>query len=179
MWWEVVKDWITWFFNLTLPVVGLSVGMVCLVAWRIFARSSFGKKQIKEAREKADKMESKAKEIEEKFEKDKEAIKQEADAKIKAIETYYETKLAQGQAKKDELESFIISVCGHIHNEKVSALVEDYKNKVSSYQTIMTDKINEAKAEVMKSYEKRMKELEDTVYGKEEQNNSSTEEALQ
>lgn len=164
MWWEQVKDWITWFFNLTLPVVGISLGVLCLLIYKVFSKTSFGKKQIAKMNEKFNKLATRSDAFIDKVEKEVEYFKKECDAKIKALSEYYENMLAQKQAKEDELESLIIAISENIHNENIKELIEKYKSKMNGYRTIMTDKIESVKAE----YDERLRALEGNLYGKED-----------
>ena len=161
-WFEKVMNWVDWFFNKPLPIVGVSLCIVCIVIFRLFARSSFGKKLYtrveKDFEETKGKVLSKTKEIDIAFKK----YKKESDSKIEALSEYYENMLAQKQAKEDEMENLLVSISECMHNEKVKSLVKEYQEKMSNHTTIMSDKINKIKAE----YEHKLHALEVELYGK-------------
>lgn len=161
-WFEKVMNWIDWFFNKPLPIVGVSLAIVCIVIFRLVARSSFGKKLYtrveKDFKETKENVLSKTDEIDIAFKK----YKKECDSKMKALSTYYENMLAQKQAKEDEMEKLLIEVSGCIHNERIRSLVKEYQDKMNNHQTIMSDKINKIKAK----YEQKLYALEVELYGK-------------
>lgn len=157
MQWEQIVSWFDVTFNKPLPVVGVSLTVIIITAFRLFAKSSFGKKQIRKAEAKAEEVkanfETKKKEFEDKINE----YKEECDKKISAIQEFYETSLAQYQASLDASNELLMCLAENSHNEVVKQKVIEYKTKLASQQTIMTQKINEVRFE----YEKKVKELED------------------
>lgn len=174
MWWEQLKEWITWFFNLTLPVVCISVGALLFFGWKVLMTTSFGKKIYAKVEKDFNNLQSRSDAFIEDTKNEIKSIKEECDAKVKALSEYYENMLAQKQAKEDEMEKFMLAIADCIHNEQVKSLVLEYKNKMNGYRTIMTDKINEVKAD----YETRLHALEEKLYGEERIDHSSEEEKI-
>lgn len=164
MWWEQVVNWLDGFFNKPLPIVGVSLGIICIVVFRLLARSSFGKKFYNKVEKDFNELQTRSNAFVDNIDKKIKDIEKECNAKIKALSEYYENMLAQKQAKVDELEELICAICDNIHNEKVRELITKYKQKMNGYRTIMTDKIESAKAE----YDERLRALEDKLYGKED-----------
>jgi tRNA A22 N-methylase len=164
MWFEQVVNWLDGFFNKPLPIVGVSLGIVCIVVFRLLARSSFGKKLYNKVEKDFNELQTRSDDFVIKANKQIEDYKKECDSKVEAIKTYYETMLAQKQAKEDELETLLLAIGDNIHNEKVRELIEKYKQKMNGFRTIMTDKIERVKAE----YDERLRALEEKLYGKED-----------
>ena len=96
-------EWI----NKPLPVVGVSTLMIIVLLWKIFASSSFGKKQIKQFKDKTQAVEMQFIDLER-------TSKETIDA--------YKIELEEMQKKLDEYKAFVKKVCDTIPNKKVKAL---------------------------------------------------------
>ena len=158
-WFEQVTSWLDMFFNKPLPIVGVSLTVILVFAWKIFIKSSYGKKKYNEVKEGLAQARNQLSQAISDFNNLVNDTKSSCDKKVEAIEEYYECKLAQKQAKEDELEALLLAVGENIHNEKIQGLIKVYKEKNENVQTIMTDRINMAKAE----YEERLKVIEENL----------------
>lgn len=100
---NVAWEWV----NKPLPVVGTSVLMIIILLWKIFASSSFGKKQLKQFKERTQIVET-----------DFETLKQTSQETIDA----YKAELEQMEKKLEEYRLLIKKVCETIPNKKVKAI---------------------------------------------------------
>ena len=158
-WFEQVVNWLDMFFNKPLPIVGVSLAVILIFVWRLFVKSSYGKKKYNEIKNGLMEVRNLFTNISNDMTDKVKDFKSSCDSKVEAIEEYYECKLAQKQAKEDEIEALLLSVGDNIHNEKIQGLIKAYKEKNENVQTIMTDRINMAKAE----YDERLKAIEENL----------------
>lgn len=158
-WFEQVTNWLDMFFNKPLPIVGVSLAVILIFVWKLFIKSSYGKKKYNEIKNGLMEARNEFSQAVSNFNDLVSNVKSSCDKKVEAIEEYYECKLAQKQAKEDELEALLLSIGDNIHNEKIQGLIKAYKEKNENVQTIMTDRINMAKAE----YDERLKAIEDNL----------------
>lgn len=152
---QQVKEWIEWFFNLQLPIVGTSVLTVCIFALVIFSKTSLGKKVYIKATMKVE-------ELKLAFKKHKE----ENDTKIKELKDFYEEKLQLLSAKNDKLEKLLIAVSENINNKKVQELVSAYlkeTKEVIAIADVVDDAIIQTKEECVKETQSIVKEYEEKL----------------
>ena len=181
MWFEQLKEWITWFFNLPLPIAGITTATAGIFLLILFSKTSLGKKIL-------NKIMNAFKKLEESFN----ALKIWIETKINELKKYYEEKLQIVEAKNKRLEKLLIAVSENIHNEQVKKLVADYceqsekvltiadavddavietKNElekefnsaIADYKSKLELEFNEYKAKYEKEYEEKTKELEEQI----------------
>lgn len=165
MWFEQITNWIIENINKPLPIVGVSLVAILFFAWKIFASSSFGKKQLKEYRIKFEQTASSFIELKNDFD----AKKAEYESKIAELESFYEEKLAQSTAYDNRLEKLLIDICEYLPNKNIKVLIEQFKTE--NHETILED----IKKEVESTFESRIKALEDKQH-EEKVDSSTTEE---
>ena len=107
-------DWL----NQPLPIVGISTIMVLFFAFKVFASSSFGKKQIKKINEEL----ARAKQEQEESNTELEKLKQE----ILDICRDYKT---NSDKEEENRQAFFEELCRLIPNKKVKELYEKYFGK--------------------------------------------------
>ena len=110
----IAWDWL----NQPLPIVGISTIMVLFFAFKVFASSSFGKKQIKKIKEEL----ARAKQEQEESKKELEELKQE----ILDICRDYKT---NSDKEEENRQAFFEELCRLIPNKKVKELYEKYFGK--------------------------------------------------
>lgn len=110
----IAWDWL----NQPLPIVGISTIMVLFFAFKIFASSSFGKKQIKKINEEL----ARAKQEQEESKNELEKLKQE----ILDICRDYKT---NSDKEEENRQAFFEELCRLIPNKKVKELYEKYFGK--------------------------------------------------
>ncbi len=139
---QQVKEWIEWFFNLQLPIVGTSVLTVCIFALVIFSKTSLGKKVYIKAMAEVKSAVSLLK-----------TYKEHADKKVDELKSYYEEKLQLVNAKNEKLEKLLIAVSENINNVKVKELVNAYceeSKEVIAIADIVDDAVIETKEQCIK-----------------------------
>ena len=170
MWFEQLKEWITWFFSLPLPIAGITVGTACGFLAIIISKTSIGKKMYNKAFAKIDDARAELKKYNEI-----------ADNKINELKSEYEEKLQLVNAKNEQLETLLIAISENIHNAKVEKLVKDYCEKSQEYfaiadvvdDAIVETKeqclnetkgiIDEFKEQLQKEYDEKSKELDELI----------------
>lgn len=170
MWFEQLKEWITWFFSLPLPIAGITVGTACCFLAIIISKTSIGKKMYNKAFAKIDDARAELKRYNEI-----------ADKKINELKSEYEEKLQLVNAKNKALEKFFISVSENINNKKVKELLDTYceeSNKVIAIADVVDDAIVETKEQCLKEtksviddfkeqlqkeYDEKSKELDELI----------------
>lgn len=108
---EQVKDFLmkAWdFLNEPLPIIGLSTLMLLVFLWKIFASSSFGKKQLKR--------------LNEGFER----TKTDLELKVKMLTDENARLKEQNENFKQEIKQLVFDLITVIPNKKVQALKEKY-----------------------------------------------------
>jgi len=141
MWFEQVKEWITWFFNLPLPIAGISVGTAGVFLLILFSKTSLGKKLynsvVKSVKDAVDTLNE---------------YKAYADTKIEELRNNYEEKLQIVNAKNEALEKLLITVSENINNKKIKEVVNKYcenSNEIIAICDVVDDKVIEAKEQAV------------------------------
>lgn len=141
MWFEQVKEWITWFFNLPLPIAGISVGTAGVFLIILFSKTSLGKKLynsvVKLTKDAIDTLNE---------------YKAYADKRIEELRNMYEEKLQIVNAKNEKLEKLLIAVSENINNKKVKELVNAYceeSKEIIAIADIVDDAIVEVKEQAV------------------------------
>ena len=184
MWFEQVKEWLTWFFSLPLPIAGLTVGSVIIFLAVLFKKSSFGRKMYNKALAKVDELKG----LHEEY-------KKLAEEKCEELKKSYEEKLQIVSYQYEELEKLLLAIGGNIHNKQIQDLIGEFTEKSQksiAIADIVDDKVIEAKEEALKKvdefeeklqleFDSKVKELETLIsevkdYGKERKDDKATEE---
>ena len=171
MWFESLKEGITWFFSLPLPIAGISVGTAGMFLVIIFTKTSFGKKVYNKALAKVDEAVAKLNNY-----------KAHADKEIEELKEYYEEKLQLVDAKNERVEKFAIAVSENINNKKVKELVDTYcekSNEVIAIADIVDDAVIETKEQCYKEAEKVISEFEEKLEEKFKEKEKELEEQIE
>lgn len=171
MWFEQLKEWITWFFSLPLPIAGVSIGTVGVFLVILFSKTSLGKKLYNKALAKIEKAQEELR-----------TYKNYADKKCDELKSQYEEKLQLVNAKNEKVEKFAIAVSENINNKKVKELVDTYceeSNKVIAIADIVDDAVIEAKEQCYKEAEKVINEFEEKLEEKFKEKEKELEEQIE
>lgn len=101
------------FLNAPLPIIGVSILIVLIFIWKIFASSSFGKKQLKKLNDSFYNLKTAWANEKNELEKKKEALEN-------------EVKLWEERFKS--LESDILEICDKSYNQRLKELGERIRN---------------------------------------------------
>ena len=155
MWFEQVKEWITWFFSLPLPIAGISIGTAGAFILIIISKTSLGKKMYAKAIAKCEQARTELK-----------TYKDFADNKINELKGEYEEKLQLVSAQNEKLEKLLIAVSENIHNAKVETLVKDYCEKsheIIAIADVVDDAIIETKEQCVKEAQSVIDEFKEKL----------------
>lgn len=142
MWFEQVKEWITWFFSLPLPIAGITVGTCGVFLVILFTKTSLGKKLYNKATQKVESAVSELK-----------TYKDYADKKVEELKKVYEEKLQLISAKNEKVEKLLIGISENINNIKVKELVDSYckeSKEIIAIADVVDDAIIETKEQCIK-----------------------------
>lgn len=148
MWFEQLKEGITWFCNLPLPIAGFTVGSLIVFVAILFTKTSFGKKLYNKALAKVENAISELK-----------TYKGYADKKCEELKATYEEKLQIVSAKNEKLEKLLVAVSENINNVKVKELVDAY-NKESKEIIAIADVVDDA---IIETKEQAIKETQSII----------------
>lgn len=171
MWFESLKEGITWFFSLPLPIAGISVGTAGAFLVILFSKTSLGKKLYNKAMAKIEEAISKLN-----------TYKAHADKEIEELKEYYEEKLQLVNEKNKQLETLLIAISENINNKKVKELVDTYcekSNEVIAIADIVDDAVIEAKEQCYKEAEKVISEFEEKLEEKFKEKEKELEEQIE
>lgn len=101
------------FLNAPLPIVGVSLLIILIFAWKVFASSSFGKKQLKKLNDHFTNLKT-----------DWEKEKNELETKKQALEN----EVKSWEERFKALESDILEICDKSYNQRLKELGERIKN---------------------------------------------------
>lgn len=101
------------FLNAPLPIVGVSLLIILIFAWKVFASSSFGKKQLRKLNDHFANLKN-----------DWENEKKELEDKKQALEN----EVKSWEERFKALESDILEICDKSYNQRLKSLGERIKN---------------------------------------------------
>ena len=142
MWFEQVKEWLTWFFGLPTIVAGVSVGSAIIFLSVLFAKTSFGKRVYLKANKKVEELKG----LHDQY-------KKLAEEKCDELKSYYEEKLEIVNHEKERLEKLLLAISDNINNVKVKEIVSKYKEestKIVAITDVIKDKVEETEEKVAK-----------------------------
>ena len=151
--WEQISYNIEQFWNKPIPIIGFTVGFVVIGILWIIAKTSIGKKALKELRAKYEEATKTLKEIKDFYNK----VIEEKDNQLKKLTEMYESKLALVQANKEREEKLVLSIAKNINNVKIKKLVEEYEKlpQIEQVSEIVKIKVEEKEA-LLKPYEEKL-----------------------
>ena len=161
MWFEQVKEWITWFCNLPLPIAGITVGTAGVFLLILFSKTSLGKRLFNKLLEKFEILKSWV--IEQLSGMNK---------RIDELKNQYEEKLQIANHKTEQVEKLVLDVLPFIHNAQVQEKVTEYLEKgkeIVAIADVVDDKVIQAKEQAIKEADAIIQEYKNKLTAQFEQ----------
>lgn len=137
--WQEFVEGAKTFFNQPVPVIGCTIGALCIAILTIISRTSIGKKALKkltnlfnESKNKVDNVYNEYQNFKKEKEQEIKDIKELYEEQKRAIKEEYENKLAIVKSDYNKLNDFAISIGENIHNKNITKLIGEYKDKATN-----------------------------------------------
>ena len=161
-------DTLAYYINKPLPLVGISVLTISLVALKIFAGTSFGKKALNEIKQESEIFKQKAEEYKEIAEQEKENAKN----SIRELKQAYEKKLEVANSQFDFFENNLVKILEQIPNAKVQEELKLFKANYKQHKEEIGLVVNDGYELV----NQKLQELEGVLNEAKQKLNNKTEE---
>lgn len=163
------------FWNQPIPIIGFTIGSVIIGLVVVISKTSIGKKALTTIVNKFNLVVEKnnllIEEIKTLKNQSEEIIKTKNE-ELENLKNDYEIKLSSYKAELEKQSSLIKIICENSVNKNIK---EAFKNYDINLETLPVNEIIEkAKNEAEKTYNDRLKALEDYIYGREETINDKT-----
>jgi len=161
-------DTLSYYINKPLPLVGISVLTLSLVALKIFAGTSFGKKALNEVKEEAKTFKEEAEKYKEAYEEEKELAKEQ----VKELKADYENKLQIANSQFDYFEKNMIKILEQIPNAKVQEEIKTFNSNYKQHKEEIGLVVNDG-YELVNA---KLEELDGIIHEAKQKLNNKTEE---
>ena len=157
-------DTITYYLNMPLPIIGISVISLMIFAWELYSHSAVGKKQLAEFKKENEELKNEIKDY-----------KLKTDEKINDLKETYEDKLSVVYSQFNFYETSIVNILKEVPNKRVQEEVYKFENtyneKKAEISEIMSDNypaIQEKLNEIENQFKELMAKYEEEINNKAE-----------
>lgn len=166
--WNAFVEGIKEFFAQPVPIIGCTIGALCIAILSILARTSVGKKSLKKLTNLYNDGKTKVDGVYNEYQ----AFKKEKEQQLKQLESEYvyykeqvkkeyENKLAIATSQIDNLRTLLLDISANLHNNKIKEIVESYKEnantEIKGISEIIDKEVDNARITYKEQFEQEIK----------------------
>lgn len=170
--WNAFVDGVVAIFNTPVPIIGCTIGALCIAILSILSKTSIGKKSIKkltnlynDSKDKVDNVYNEYQNFKKAKEQEIKELKEQYEIQKTELINEYHNKLAIAIDDYKDLQALLFEISENLHNKNITAIIESYKekanNEIKGISEVIDKEVENARITYKELFESELKAIQE------------------